>query len=177
MANSSDTMTAQVQDGPRGIGGWMILPIIGLIGTLVFTMINLYGVVTEWEGMKAIIAGENQTTAALRLPVAASLLGGLALSGLATLCLYRIFTHSPSVPRLMTIFYIGLVVISLAELGGDSYASNLTNTPSDPTHIKDLVRALIASAIWIPYFQRSRRVANTFRTQEAAVDRKIGEIF
>ncbi|MGJ4857859.1 hypothetical protein ACN6KF_003852 [Labrys sp. La1] len=42
MTNSSDTITAaaQVQDGPRGIGGWMILPIIGLVGTLVFTLIN-----------------------------------------------------------------------------------------------------------------------------------------
>ena len=179
MTNSSDTITAaaQVQDGPRGIGGWMILPIIGLVGTLVFTLINLYGVVTEWEGIKAIIAGENQTTAALRLPVAASFLGGLVLICLAALCLYRIFTYSPSVPRLMTIFYIGLVVVSLAELAGDSYVSSLTNTPSDPTHIKDLVRALVGSAIWIPYFHRSRRVANTFRTQEAAVDRKIGEIF
>ncbi len=179
MTNSSDSIAAtiQVQDGPRGIGGWLILPIIGLVGTLVLTSINLYAVVTEWEGIKAIIAGSNETAVALRLPVGASFLLGLALMGLAALCLYRIFSHSPSVPRLMTIFYVSLVVISLIELAGDSYIANLTKTPTDPSHIKDLVRALVGSAIWIPYFHRSRRVANTFRTREAAVERRIGEIF
>lgn len=179
MSNPSDTMapTAGIQDGPRGIGGWLILPIIGLVGTLILTAVNLYAVITEWEGIKAIIAGSNETATALRLPVAASFFGGLALIGLAALCLYRIFSHSPSVPRLMTIFYVSLVVISLIELAGDTYISNLTNTPKDPAHAKDLIRALVASAIWIPYFHRSRRVANTFRTREAAVDRKIGEIF
>ena len=179
MAHSSETMTAtrQVQDGPRGIGGWMILPIIGLILTVGLTVYNLYGVVEEWEGIKAIIAGTNDTAIALRLPVAASSGFALITIGVALACLFSIFTHSPRVPWLMTIFYILVITATVVEILVDYRVVALTGGSTDPKNWGELTKVIVAAAIWIPYFHRSRRVANTFRTREATVDRKIGEIF
>lgn len=180
MTNQSNTITAstQVQDGPRGIGGWLILPIINLIMTVGSTVYNLYGVVEEWEGIKAIIAGTNDTAMALRLPVAASSSFALITIGVALACLFSIFTHSPRVPRLMTIFYILVIVATVVEILVDYRVAALTGgSTSSRNWGGELAKVIVAAAIWIPYFHRSRRVANTFRTQEAALDRKIGEIF
>ncbi len=164
-------------DGPVGIGGWLILPIIGLCGTIVLTLINLYGVVAEWDGIKAIIGGGNDALVALRLPVAISLLSGLGTVVFATICLQRIFTYSPAVPKLMTIFYLGLIAATLGEILADSLIASATGSAMDPGNFKEIARVCISAAIWIPYFHRSRRVANTFRARERQVDKKISEIF
>ncbi|MBP0581581.1 DUF2569 domain-containing protein [Labrys sp. LIt4] len=180
MAHSSESITVptQAQDGPRGIGGWLILPIISLILTVGSTIYNLYDGVKEWEGIKAIIAGANNTAIALRLPVAASSGFALITIGVALACLFSIFTHSPRVPRLMTIFYILAIVATVVEILVDYRVAALTGgSISSEKWGREFTKVVVAAAIWIPYFHRSRRVANTFRTREAVVDRKIGEIF
>ncbi|CAM5773602.1 hypothetical protein LMIY3S_04233 [Labrys miyagiensis] len=169
--------TARRPDGPVGIGGWLILPILGLCGTILLTGYNLYSVVSQWEGIKAIILGSNETAAALRVPVGLSALSGFVILGLAALCLYRIFTYSPTVPRLMTIFYVALLLMTLGEVGLDKMMADTLGTAMDPNNLRDVIRVVAGAAIWIPYFNRSRRVANTFRAREAMVDKKIGEIF
>jgi hypothetical protein len=175
--NTAHKPTATVIDGPVGIGGWLILPILGLCGTIALTLFNLYGVVTEWAGIKAIIAGGNDSLVAMRVPLAISLILGLALVVVAAICLQRIFTYSPTVPKMMTIFYIGLIVATLGEILADNLIAQATGGATDPGNLKEFLRVCVSAAIWIPYFHRSRRVANTFRNREAAVDRKIGEVF
>lgn len=179
MTFSSDMAlnTVQKTDGPVGIGGWLILPILGLCGTMLLTLYNLYGVVSEWAGIKAILAGGNDTLVALRVPIAISFALGIALVVVTALCLHRIFTYSPTVPKMMTIFYVGLIVTSLGETIADNLISQATGAATDPSNLKDLIQVSLSAAIWIPYFHRSRRVANTFRTRDVLVDRKIGEVF
>jgi hypothetical protein len=179
MTYSSQTALDAYQkpDGPVGIGGWLILPILHLCGSIVLTTINLYGIVSEWSGIKAIIEGGNDKLVALRLPLAISSILGIAVLILACVCLYRLFTRSPTVPRLMTFFYIGMVVATLGDIAADNIMSGILGSNTDPDNFKDLLRVTVAAAIWIPYFNRSRRVANTFRAREAALDRKIGEVF
>ena len=36
-------------DGPKGIGGWLILPILSLAGTTLWTGFNLSGLFTEFR--------------------------------------------------------------------------------------------------------------------------------
>ena len=164
-------------DGPKGIGGWLILPILSLAGTTLWTGFNLSGLFTEWDGIKTIALGATPETAALRLPVAMSTLAGIAIIVIAVMCLYRIFTYSPTVPKMMTIFYIGLIFVTVAEAIADHMISLSTGSAMDADTTKSILQAVVASAIWIPYFHRSRRVANTFRSREAQADRQIGEIF
>jgi hypothetical protein len=167
----------QKPEGPVGIGGWLILPILHLCGSIVLTLINLYGIVSEWSGIKAIIIGGNDKLVALRLPLAISSILGIAVLILACICLYRLLTRSPTTPKLMTFFYIGMVVATLGDVAADNMMSGILGSSTDPDNFKDLLRVIVAAAIWIPYFNRSRRVANTFRAREAAIDRKIGEVF
>ncbi|WP_413991437.1 DUF2569 domain-containing protein [Labrys okinawensis] len=169
--------TYQKSEGPVGIGGWLILPILHLCGAIILTLHNLYGIVSEWTGIKAIIEGGNDKLVALRLPLAISSILGIAVLILACICLHRLFARSPTVPRLMTFFYMGMVVATLGDVAADNMMSSIVGSSTDPDNFLDVLRVVIAAAIWIPYFHRSRRVANTFRAREAAVDRKIGEVF
>ena len=155
----------------------MILPILGLGGTIILTLINMWSFVTEWSGIKAIILGGTDRLDALRVPVGLSAAGGIYIILLAVLCLYRIFTYSPSVPKLMTAFYILLVVDTFGEMVADKMISITTGELEEPSNLPQLLRTIVSAAIWIPYFRISRRVANTFRTREAETDKKIGYIF
>jgi len=165
-------------DGPKGIGGWMILPILGLFGTLALTLYNMAQVFVQWHGMELIIEGSNDRLVALRLPTAISLVDGMSIVVLVPLCLYRIFTYSPAVPKLMTIFYVWLILSAFGESYADHAINDILGTPStEGIFTSDLAHALVGAAIWIPYFWRSRRVANTFGLAEARTRKQVGEIF
>jgi Protein of unknown function (DUF2569) len=169
--------TSTAGTGPKGIGGWLILPIIGLSGTIILTLVNFWGVITQWEGIQLILQGGTDKLASLRFPLGLSMVMGITIIALAVLCLYRIFTYSPSVPKLMTFFYIWLGAATLGDVIADKMISSIANTPEDPSNLTSLLRVAIAAAIWIPYFRMSKRAANTFRAPEAETDKKIGDIF
>jgi hypothetical protein len=179
MTYQSESLNRSIRatNGPEGIGGWLILPILSLFGTSLWTGYNLSSLLTQWTGIKAIILGTTAETAAMRIPVALSTLAGVAIIVIAVLCLYRIFTKSPAVPRMMTIFYISLIAVTLVEALADHMIVQTTGGSLDADTPKSILQAVVAAAIWIPYFHRSRRVANTFRTREAQADKQIGEIF
>ena len=62
----------------------------------------------------------------------------------------------------MTIFYGWMIVTALGEAYADQAFSNILATATSPQTGTDIVRAVLAAMIWIPYFWQSRRVAKTF---------------
>jgi hypothetical protein len=74
-----------------------------------------------------------------------------------------IFARKHSVVRFATAHYLILAVAGLIELwGGLGLAKAIPGTPSDPSVVTGAVRGILVACIWIPYFQRSKRVRNTF---------------
>ena len=74
---------------------------------------------------------------------------------------YRFFTKSKDFPK----WYIGIAVFSLVFIVVDAFAIKLA-LPSeplfDPDTLKELMRAVIAVFVWVPYMLVSKRVRTTF---------------
>lgn len=139
----------------------MILPIIHLLSSFAFTVYNMRELVTEWDGFRAILEGSTPELVAMRLPVALSTAMGLVTIGLGIVGLVGMFTRSPKIRVIMTAFYLGYIVANLV----DAYAGTLISeiSPQESNTLgREILRAVVFAAIWIPYFWRSRRVINTF---------------
>jgi uncharacterized protein DUF2569 len=138
---------------PSGIGGWLILPAIGLVLSPLIIIGGLLVAFKIWT--ESIGALELDYPGAYVAITAQLIMGG------AFLCFFlyvaaRFFTKKKSVPTLM----IALLVINLvlAVITNVLYASVFRESAD----IKEITRAILLCAVWIPYFRLSKRVKATF---------------
>jgi Protein of unknown function (DUF2569) len=165
--------------GPVGVGGWLALPILGLLLTPFRTVIEATRGFTEADGdvSDLQVIGEALltdpvnfvTTLLANDPTAlAGLAGGLFLIFAAftlgvvapLVLLVLMFRRSSWLPRGMIAFYIANAVL----VAGLAVAMAANWVDNDPTLGRDFAQALMACGIWIPYFNISKRVKNTFVT-------------
>ncbi|MCA3630571.1 MAG: DUF2569 family protein [Methylobacterium sp.] len=152
-----------------GIGGWLVLPIIGFIGTIALTTFNFLQIISEFDGVKAFFSTNSGPINQLKIPIATSILLGLAVIISASVCLYCIFQTKSGVARIATWHYILLACAGIADFWADSVLrTTFPNTPSDPNVLRDAIRGFLIAAIWIPYFWLSKRVKNTFERPTSA---------
>jgi hypothetical protein len=154
-------------DGPSGIGGWLILPLIGLIGTLVLTGVNLVMGLQEItpDLLREVMAAETPEMEKVRLAFLLSLLGGFTIIGTASSALYQFLRKRRSLPGAMVVHYLA----AIAALGCEVYAANLLDSlmpgAGEVSEAwKWMIRGVIGGALWIAYFRMSVRVKNTFVT-------------
>jgi Protein of unknown function (DUF2569) len=149
--------------GPEGLGGWLILPIIGFIGTIALSGFNLWQSFQALDGLVAIFTATSAPLADLKIPMAASLIGGLLVIASAAYCLHLLFSRDHRIVTFATAHYVILALVGFVELwGGTVVEAALPNEPKDPSLLKDAIRGLFVACIWIPYFHFSKRVKNTF---------------
>lgn len=154
-------------DGPTGIGGWLILPLIGLIGTLLFTAVNLAQAFREISPdlAREIFRAATPQMETVRTALTLSLLAGFAIIGTASSALYQFLRKRKSLPGAMVVHYLAVI----AALGCEVYAAYLLDSLMPGQAELDsawawFIRAVIGGAIWIAYFRMSDRVKNTFVT-------------
>jgi hypothetical protein len=148
----------------EGIGGWLILVAIGIIGTPIRQII-LMMIYPEMFSTGVWEALTTQGSEAYD-PLWATILVGEILinSGMLLAWLYMVylfFYKKVVFPK----WYIGLAVFSLAFIIADAFAVKLV-MPSeavfDPDTIKELMRSLFMVVVWVPYMLISKRVKATF---------------
>ncbi len=118
----------------KGIGGWLILPIIGLFLSIFFILYDLLSTNSQYQ-FNAYIG------------ILSSIDVGLLI--FTVTCLILIFNKKKSAPKFVIAFYITNIILQ-------GTVAFLINDYSGVT------RTVIAGAIWIPYFIKSERVKNTF---------------
>ncbi|MEP7452809.1 DUF2569 domain-containing protein [Phyllobacterium sp. SB3] len=150
-----------ISDGPKGIGGWMILPILGMAGTA------LAAGITTWQGVAGLTLDDWQNLLAAYpwfvASLALSVAFGVAGVAIIAFTLKLIFSKDARAPKWAILYFIFMVVIGTIEFGILHHYADVFQDPSmlddEP---KDTIRNYIIAAVWVPYFMRSKRVRNTF---------------
>ena len=149
----------------QGIGGWLILPVIGIVftpvrlGYIIYTTFIPIFLNNTWEILTTpgTAAYHNLWAPLLIFEIT----GNICLIILPIILLILIFKRHHKVPGLFIIFYGA----GLAFLIVDLYLSSLipfVAAQNNSESWKEVMRSLIVAAIWIPYFLNSKRVRNTF---------------
>jgi len=157
-------------DGPRGIGGWLILPVLGLF---VFPVRVLISLVTDYVPIFQDGIWGNLTTPgsevyhSLWAPVIIAEIFcnvGFLLFDLALL--YLLFTKSHRFPVAFIVFTLAnlLFIVSDAAIAWQIPAVAARGLEGVGAEI---ARALLVAAVWVPYMLVSKRVRNTFRAPGA----------
>ena len=145
---------------PEAIGGWLVLPVIGLILTpplCIWTIFkNSYFNLAIWNSLTTSTSTTYHPLWGLGL-TSELLLTTFALVFAVLLC-FMLFTHDKRFPRYMIAF---LAIKVFSELS----STVILNIIQDKELLADsssLLKMVISAAVWIPYFIRSERCKETF---------------
>ncbi len=156
------SQVGNVEEGPKGFGGWLILPLIGLVLSPLRMAIQFFTDVLPvfdaevWHRLSDAASPEYQ-------PMLVPLIVFESVANVAmlvfTLVLMWFFFHkSRRTPRLYVIWQALLALTQVV----DTMLASSAGLPVDMTSMRDVIRAVVTAAIWIPYFLVSKRVKNTF---------------
>jgi hypothetical protein len=151
---------------PAGIGGWLILPALGLIVSPILQGIQLVRDIfpaLHSGALKNLSDPASPYYSAMWVPtiVFEAVSGVLIFAFTLWLGYLFFFRKTARVPRLFIIWLASyvlmhaidwLLVNSLPQIEGQS----------DSGVMRELGRSVVSAAIWIPYFLQSIRVKNTF---------------
>jgi hypothetical protein len=172
-AEKIETQQSWTTPPVAGLGGWLILPIIGLFLSCLWAGYGLY-----WNIIPAFRFWGNLTSPGspgyhpLWAPWLLFDTFALAVLLFAPIVLLvLVFRKSRILPRLIIYFYlfallvvivdfVALVSFAVSAAGNAGLAIEANSWVR--SGVESIVRGLLVTGIWIPYFLFSRRVRNTF---------------
>jgi len=137
---------------PSGIGGWLILPAIGIAVAPFRFLANLADYFRLFDGL--------QPGTLVHVMLSAEVVCWVGFVVLAGVTAVQFFTRKISAPRLYIALLVGQVVFVFADALAATFFFNAQALNTDTRIAMGLLIA--ACAIWIPYFLYSVRVRNTF---------------
>lgn len=145
--------------GGLNIGGWLILPAIGLLVTPLRLVYDLYQMPHMYDSQTwaNLLALERYALYAFILLEHVYNIIQLPFS---ILVLVLFIKRRSSLPRMIMIYYAVTCFVTIV----DTIVSNEIGTTAteQQSFTQNLVRSIVAAAIWIPYFHLSDRVKETF---------------
>jgi hypothetical protein len=146
---------------PSGIGGWLILPLLGMFATVGVQLVGLTHTGDTFGNLSALNGAQS-------LMVVLEFWLNLAIFlGAPIALLVLFFNKSRKFPR----YYITWQIVSAAFVVLDllagyalfAQAFEASGTPFfDNTTMRSLLGSAVGVCIWIPYMMNSVRVKNTF---------------
>jgi hypothetical protein len=137
-------------DGPKGIGGWLILPTIG-------TVVSPFAM-AFWTYQTATALDRSLSTG-LNAFITLEALFNFALTIAWIVAIVALFKHKRIYPKLFVTILVVTLVGTVLDL---IVAASFFNLPVDAGDVRGLARSVIGLAIWGPYMYKSKRVQNTF---------------
>jgi hypothetical protein len=136
---------------PKGIGGWLILPVII---TLLSPFMTAYA---AFQDVAVLLTASLST--ALAVFIVVEFLYNFGLMSAWTFAAVLLFRHKRLYPRLFVALLVVTLIGTVLDLAVAASAFDVTIDSSD---IRSAVRSAVQLAIWGPYMQKSVRVKNTF---------------
>lgn len=153
------------------IGGWLVLPAIGLCLT---PFIVLYGLADSdffnHNSWIMLTRADTENAIGLGILIGFEIIYNVLFLIFSILIVVLFFQRRTSLPLLVSIFYGINLLFPLLDT---YFVSQLVSGQAgleDPAVIKELTRGFVAALIWIPYFNMSQRVKDTFSKTYAATD-------
>jgi hypothetical protein len=141
----------------EGIGGWLILPAIGLV---ISPFMCLGPIFTD---MQLLTGGDYSSLFANHPSLTTLLIFEIIINFAflaAAICLNILFyTKKRIFPKCMIAFYAAQCVLVLAD---HIAATAIFPSTSLSSGLMTVIRSFIVAAVWIPYFMNSQRVEQTF---------------
>ena len=150
-----------ISQGPKGLGGWLILPLIGLVATAGIQIVGL-GSIAEMLDLAGQLGGLRGGL------IYVEILGNFVIF-LATplVLLFLAVTKSYNFPRGFILYsivgaaFFFLDLLATWVLFQDVFAAGQAEF-FDRETLRGVIGSLAGLFIWIPYMNRSVRVKNTF---------------
>jgi len=163
--NRKQDLMKQEASGTEGLGGWLILPLLGLILQPFILGMLLYDtylpIFTEgyWE---ILTSPESEAYHQLWGPlIIFELVGNIGFMLFALVLLVFFFRKDYRVPGWIILYLASNAIFVTADFFLADLIPAVAANP-DPAATKEMVQTIIGAAIWIPYFKKSERVKNTF---------------
>jgi len=158
--SSSSEYVSKPKKEPTGIGGWLILPMLGLFLTPVFSLISIAQILPffsdgTWEALTDPASPDYLPLFGMTLLF--ELFFSIGFIGYAIIALILLFKKHYLFPKIMIAVYL----INVFYMITDHILVNMI-APEDPEPITDVAKSIIAALIWCSYFTKSVRVKNTF---------------
>ena len=151
--------------GPRGIGGWLLLPLLGLIFSPIrvgFQTVRDLLPVLKPETWNALTTPGSAAYHPMWAPVIIfEVVANCLLIVLTLMLLWLFLRKSSRVPMLMVIWLLAIVGVQIVDLLLAAQIPDVASQPDNQSMV-DLARSVVGALIWVPYFLRSKRVKNTF---------------
>jgi len=155
---------------PKGLGGWLILPAIGLFYLPVRLLISLnkdflpifakgYWEILTTPGSEAY---HHLWAPLIIFEISSNILFIL----FDVFLIFLFFTKSYRFPLLYIIFLVSNLLFVVGDFFFADF-SPIIAAESDPDSLMEVARTIVAAMIWIPYFLVSKRVKNTFVKSES----------
>jgi Protein of unknown function (DUF2569) len=158
-------MEQSQQKSLKGIGGWLILPLLGLILSplrLIYMIYEgLWPIFSSdyWEDLTS--PGSESYHQLWTSVLIFEVVGNLAIFLVGLAALLSFLRKSRKAPKLMILWFF----LALVFVGADTYLRGYIPGAAltyEAIPSIELWRAGITAAIWIPYFLASKRVKATF---------------
>ena len=157
---------ANANDGPVGLGGWLIIPIIGLIYLPIRLAISVksdYLPIFQEGYWEVLTTPGSEAYHHLWGPYIIFEIVVNAVFLVACLyLLFLMFTKSYKLPKLIIIFYCANLIFVVADYFMGNMIPAVATQINDKEVIKEVIRSVLGVLIWVPYFLVSKRVKNTF---------------
>jgi hypothetical protein len=158
-------------EGPKGIGGWLLLPVIGLFVFPIRTLISFatdYVPIFQTGAWGVLTSPDSARYHVLWAPLLVGEMAcNLAFLALDVWLLVLLFSKSWRFPKVFIAFAVlNFVFILLDSLIGNQIPA--VAQASGQGSATEIIRALVMVAVWVPYMLVSKRVKNTFVKPEGA---------
>ncbi len=151
------------------IGGWLVLPVIGVVLSIFALPINFYNVgfldENMWLGLDLLKVSSPML---LKIFVGIEIIYNCWFWVFTITLIFLFIKKRTSLPLLMSVFYI----VNFLFLLLDNLVYEWANLGmEDSEGYKEIIKAGIGMLIWVPYFNVSERVKQTFCVRSKVSDK------